>query len=170
MKKTLQILIILTFGLNLSAQDVKINMEIEVESTEIKIIEPDLIYYAYSSFDNKQTDSLIVTIGTVGTSVTAIKIDLTDKPKVYITLWSDYAEFNGKETLDVELESYDLELNATEFKKGDRIMGRIKGKSKTISNSIGNYQIKFNGEFNHTIGKLMIKKKAEENYRIIDNE
>jgi len=170
LKKTLQILIILTFGLNLSAQNVKINTEIKVDSTEVKIIESDFIYYAYSTFDNNETDSLIVTIGNVGTSVTAIKVDLTDGPKVYLTLWSDYAEFKGKETLNVELESYDLELNATEFKKGDRIMGRIKGKSKPISNSIGEYQIEFNGEFSHTIGKLMIKKKAEENYRIIDNE
>ncbi|MBZ9651831.1 hypothetical protein [Psychroflexus montanilacus] len=170
MKKTLQILILLNFGLNLSAQNIKINSDFKVDSTEIKIIKSDFDYYAYSTFDNKKTDSLIVTIGNVGTSVTAIKIDLTEKPKVYITLWSDYAEFNGKETLDVELESYDLELNATQFKKGDRIMGRIKGKSKPILNSFGDYQIEFDGEFKHIIGKLMVKKKPGENYRIIDNE
>ncbi|WP_278006747.1 hypothetical protein [Winogradskyella marincola] len=63
-----------------------------------------------------------------------------------------------------------MELNATEFKKGDQIMGRIKGKSKPISNSLGEYQIEFDGEFKHIIGKLMIKKKAKQNYRIIDNE
>ncbi|MDG4717327.1 hypothetical protein P7122_15670 [Winogradskyella sp. YYF002] len=49
-------------------------------------------------------------------------------------------------------------------------MGRIKGKSKPISNSLGEYQIEFDGEFKHIIGKLMIKKKAKQNYRIIDNE
>lgn len=170
MKKTLQILILLTFGLNLSAQNIKINSEIKVDSTEIKISKSDFDYYAYSSFDNKKTDSLIVTVGTVGTSVTAIKIELTENPKVYITLWSDYAEFDGKETIDIELEAYDLELNATEFKKGDQIMGRIKGKSKPISNSLGEYEIEFDGEFKHIIGKLMIKKKDKQNYRIIDNE
>ena len=70
--------------------------------------------------------------------------------------------------MKVEFEFYDLELNATEFKKGDRIMGKLKGKSKVIPNNSDGYQIEFEGEFNHIIGKLMIKKKAKQKYRIID--
>ncbi|WP_055437655.1 hypothetical protein [Lacinutrix algicola] len=172
MRKTLQILILLTFGLNLSAQEVVIESEIKIDSTELKITQSDFEFYAYSTFDNRKTDSLIVTIGNIGTSITAIKIDLTEhkKPKVKLTLWSDYGEYDGKNTLDVELEFYELEINATEFKKGDRIMGRVKGKSKMISNNSGGYQIEFDGEFSHIIGKLMIKKKAEQSFRIIDNE
>ncbi|PQV44318.1 hypothetical protein CLV33_1261 [Jejuia pallidilutea] len=172
MRKTLQILIILSFGLNLSAQEVVIKSEIKIDSTELKITQSDYEYYAYSTLDNRKTDSLIVTIGNVGTSVTAIKIDLTktERPKVGLTLWSDYGEYDGKNTLNVELEFYELELNATEFKKGDRIMGRVKGKSRIIPNNSGGYQIEFDGEFNHIIGKLMIKKKAEHSFRIIDNE
>ena len=172
MRKTLQILILLTFGLNLSAQEVVIKSEIKIDSTELKIIKSDYEYYAYSTLDNRKTDSLIVTIGNVGTSVTAIKIDLTEteKPKIRLTLWSDYGEYDGKNTLNVELEFYELELNTTEFNKGDRIMGRVKGKSKIIPNNSGGFQIEFEGEFNHIIGKLMIKKKAEHSFRIIDNE
>jgi len=170
LRKTLQILILLTFGLNLSAQNVIIKSEIKVDSTDLKITQSDFEYYVYSSFDNKKTDSLIVTIANVGTGVTAIKIDLTEKPKAYITLWSDYSEYEGENTLNIEFEYYDLEINATKFKKGERIMGRIKGKSKIISNNSGGYQIEFDGEFSHVIGKLMIKKKAEQNYRIIDNK
>ena len=170
MKKIIQILILLTFGLNLSAQNVKINSDIKIDSTELKINTSNYEYYAYSTFDNKKPDSLIVTIGNVGTSITAIKIDLTEKPKVELTLWSDYGEYDGKNTLDVELEYYELEINATKFKKGDKIMGRIKGKSKPIKNSLGEYQIEFNGFFSHIIGKLMIKNKDGQNYRIVDNE
>jgi hypothetical protein len=169
LRKTIHILIILTFGLNLSAQEVIINSEIKIDSTELKITQSDFEYFAFSTLDNRKTDSLIVTIGNVGTSVTAIKIDLTEKekPKVKLTLWSDYGEYDGKNTLEVELEYYELELNSTEFKKGDRIMGRVKGKSKLIPNNSDGYQIEFEGEFNHIIGKLMIKKKAEHNFRII---
>lgn len=170
MRKTLHILILLNFGLSLSAQNIKIDSGIKVDSTELKISKPNFEYIAYSTFDNRITDSLVVSIGTVGTSVTVIQIDLTEKPKVYISLWSDYAEYNGKNTLEVELKFYNLELNATEFKNGDRIMGRIKGKSKPITNSLGEYQIEINGEFSHIIGKLMMKKKAHQKYRIIDNE
>ena len=168
MKKTLQILILLAFGLNLSAQNVKINSELKIESTELKITESDFDYFAYSSHDSKKTDSLIVYISTIGTSSTAIKIDLTDKPKAFISLYSDVPEYDGKRTLDIEFEYYDLELNATDFKIGDRIMGRIKGKSKPTKNR--EYQIEFDGEFSHIVGKLMIKKKADSNYKIIENE
>lgn len=168
LKKALQILILLTFGLNLSAQNVKINSELKIESTELKITESDLDYFAYSSYDSKKTDSLIVYISTIGTSSTAIKIDLIDKPKVFVSLYSDVPEYDGKHILEIEFEYYDLELNATDFKIGDRIMGRIKGKSKPVLNR--EYQIKFEGEFSHIIGKLMIKKNTEQNYQIFENE
>ena len=169
LKKILHISILMLFGLNLSAQNVTINPNIKFDTSELVITERDYEYYAYSTFDNRKNDSLVITIGNVGTSVTGIKINLTNKPKVELTLWSDYGEYDGKNTLDVELEFYDLHLNGTEFKKGDKIMGRINGKSKPIKSSLGDYQIEFDGYFSHIIGKLMIKKRAENNYRIIDN-
>ena len=159
----------LLVGLNLSAQNVVVKSNLKVDSTAIKITKSDSDYYVYSSFDNKKTDSLIVTIGTIGTNVTALKIDLTEKPKAYLSLWSDYPEYNGKNTLDLEFEFYTLELNKTKFEKGDLIMGRIKGKSKVITYNSHSYQIEFEGEFNHQIGSLIIKKTAEQKYRIISN-
>ncbi|WP_166967304.1 hypothetical protein [Yeosuana marina] len=170
MKKTLQILILLIFGLNLSAQNVKINSKIQVDSTELDITQSDFKFYGYSTFDNKKTDSLIVSISSIGTSSTAIRIDLTKKPRAFITLSSDVPEYDGKHILDIEFEFYDLELNATEFKIGDRIMGKIKGKSKIIPNNSDGYQIEFKGEFSHIIGKLIMKNTAEQSYRIIQNE
>jgi len=170
LKKALQILIILTFGLNVSAQDVKIDPEIKVDSTMLKISQSDFEYFAYSSYDNKKTDSLIVSISTVGTSTTAIEIELLKNPKIYISLFSDYMQYKGKHIMNVDFESYELELNSTEFQLGDKIMGRIKGISKPIKNRNGEYQIKFEGEFMHIIGKLMIKKKADQSYRIFENE
>ncbi|WP_299242420.1 hypothetical protein [uncultured Aquimarina sp.] len=169
MKQIIGILTLLIFSFSLSAQNVKINSKLKVDSTILKIKQLNSNYNVYSTFDNKNTDSLIVTIGTIGTSVTAIKIDLTEKPKAYIILWSDYAEYNGKDTLRVELEYFDLELNASKFDKDARIMGRISGKTNLISNSSEDYQIEFNGEFNHIIGKLMMKKKVNDKYIIIDN-
>ncbi|UKM65358.2 hypothetical protein GSB9_01924 [Flavobacteriaceae bacterium GSB9] len=169
MKKTLQIIMLLTFGLNLSAQNVKIDSKIKVDSTELKISERNSIYYAYCSLDNKKSDSLIVTIGTIGTSTTSIRIDLTDKPRAYILLYSDENEFDGKNILEVEFEKYDLELNSAEFKNGERIMGRIKGKSKIIPNKSGGYQIDIAGEFSHIIGKLLMKRMAESDFLILDD-
>ena len=148
----------------------KINSELKIDSTELKISQSDFYYFAYSSLDNKKTDSLVVSISTVGTSSTAIKIDLTNKPKASISLYSDIPEYDEKHVLDIEFEYYDLELNATNFKISNRIMGRIKGKSKPIKNSSGHYQIEVDGEFSHIIGKLMIKKKADQNYRVFENE
>lgn len=157
------------FGLNLSAQNIKIDSKIKVDSTQLKISERNSIYYAYCSLDNKKSDSLVVTIGTIGTSTTSIRIDLTGKPKVFILLYSDYEEFDGKNTLEIEFEKYDLELNATAFKKGERIMGRIKGKSKIIINKSGKHQMNIEGEFSHIIGKLFIKTVAESNFLILDD-
>ncbi|WP_378173247.1 hypothetical protein [Aquimarina sp. SS2-1] len=135
----------------------------------MKITQSDFDYYSYTSYDNKKTDSLIVTIASVGTSVTALQIDLTNKPIAYITLWSDYKEFDGKDTKRIEFEKYELELNATEFNKNQRIYGRFNGLSRPIKNGNETYQIGFSGEFSHIIGMLLLKKKAGDKYLITDN-
>ena len=161
--------IILVLGLSLSAQNVTIDPNIKVDSTVLKISDFNYDYTAYSSVDNKKTDSLIVSISSVGHSTISVIIDLSKKPKVYVSLFSDYKEYDGKHILDIDAESYTLELNSTKFNIGDKIMARIKGRSKPVNRGKGEYQIKFEGEFRHIIGKFMIKKKAGQPYRIIDN-
>ena len=141
----------------------------KIDSTKMKIAQSDFSYHSYTSYDTKKTDSLIVTIASVGTSITALRIDLTNEPIAYITLWYDYKEFDGKDTKRIEFENYELELNTTDFKKNDRIYGRFKGISKPIKNSVGTYQIEFSGEFSHIIGMLMLKKKAEDEYIIMED-
>ena len=83
---------------------------------------------------------------------------------------SDYKEFEGKDTKRVDFESYELELNDTEFKKNDTIYGRFKGVSKPIKNSLGTYRIAFSGEFRHVIGVLMFKRKETDKYRIMEDD
>ncbi|WP_299683364.1 hypothetical protein [uncultured Dokdonia sp.] len=169
MKKILQLLILVTFSFNVLSQNIIIEPDIKIDSTTLKINKLGYEYYAYNSYDNKKIDSLTIVIGTIGTSVTALKINLTEPPEVYITLWSDYPEYDDKNALDVKLEYYDLTLNDTTFNKDDRVMGRIKGKSEPIKNNLGEYQLEFDGEFSHIVGKLLIKRKANQKYRILDN-
>lgn len=169
MRKTLQILILLAFGLTISAQNVKLNSDLNFESTDVKISEYDSVYSAFSSFDNGNSDSLTVTISNIGKGGVMINIILSDKPNVELIEWSDYNQFDGKSTREIGLENYTLELNDTVLRKGERIMGRIKGKSKMITSSLGDYQVQFDGTFSHIIGKLMKKKTADEKYRIIEN-
>lgn len=160
--------LVLTF--QLSAQNVVIDSELQVESTELKINERGFTYGAFSTYDNKQPDSLQVSISKISTSSISIQINLINEPKVSIGLYSDYEEYNGKNTLDVDLEWYELVLNATKFKLGDRIIGTVRGVSKPIKNSSGDYQIGFEGSFNHIVGKLMLKRNANEQAEIIDHE
>ena len=156
------------FGLNISAQNLIINADIKFDSTEIKITRPNFTQFAYSSLDRNKKDSLIVSFGTIGTSLTSININLKNKPKAHIILWSDYPEYNGKNYLRVEFEIFNLEINNLNLKKGDRFMGKIKGKSKMITNNNKRYQIEIDGFFNHIIGKQMIKKNQGDKYEIID--
>ncbi|RMB56198.1 hypothetical protein EAX61_15635 [Dokdonia sinensis] len=169
MKKVTYTFFLIAFGFRISAQNWKINPDIQVDSTIIKIKKSNFEYFAYSSYDNGKSDSLVVVIGSVGTSVTAFGINLQEKPEAYITLYSDYPEYNGKNILNVEFEFYDLEINSSKFEKGDQIMGRISGKSKPIINDSKESYIEIEGEFNHRIGKIMIKREAKEKYRIIDD-
>ena len=162
-------MILLTIGLNLSAQNVNLDSNLSFESTDIKIVENDSEYHAYSSYDNNKTDSLTVSVGNVGVGGVIIRINLIDEPTIELYRWSDYNQFDGKNTIKVDLDYYELDLNSTEFESGERIMGRMTGKSKPIKNSLGTYQIEFDGFFSHILGKLMKKKRADENYRIIDN-
>ena len=95
MKSLFQIFIALVFVLKLPAQSVNIDPTIKVDSTAIKITALDTEYFAYSSGDNKKLDALIVSLSSVGTSTTAIEIDLTDKPHVYISLFSLHWHLNA---------------------------------------------------------------------------
>ena len=160
---------------SMSSQNIKVLPDLKVDSTKIKITEMgsngnNSIYYAYTSFDTERKDSLIVTISTMGTSLTTLRIDFTHEPTAYITLWSDYNEFDGKDTKRVEFEVYLLEINTTTLNKGDWVYGRFRGVSKPIKNSIGTYRIEFLGEFSHQIGTIRLKKKEEESYRIITED
>ena len=170
LKKTFYIAIIfLNCGIFLQAQTVEIDADLNIYETKIKQTIADNSHYNYTSYDNKKADSLIVTLASIGTSVTALVIDLTNEPIVYVDLWSDYEEYNGSNSLRIEFENYTLKLNSTEFKKGERILGVFKGKTKPIENSNGFYQIEFDGVFNHIVGKLMIKKRAEDEYIITEH-
>ena len=157
MKRLFQILIALFFALNLSAQNIKIDPKIKVDSTVVQINESDIQYFAYSSHDNKKSDSLIVSISTMGTSTASIIINLTKNPHVSISLFSDYKEYDGQHIKNIDAETYELELNAVQYKLGDRIMGRVKGISKPISSSSGDYRIEFQGEFSVKGRKAQVK-------------
>jgi hypothetical protein len=169
LKKALHIGVFLIFGLNASAQTVTINPAIQIDSTLLKISEAQTNYFVYSSFDNQKPDSLAVSLSTVGTSTKAIRIDFTEKPNVSLVLSSDYKEFDGNYTLTIPLESYELELNTDDFNTGDILMGRIKGISQPIKKRKGTFKIKFEGVFRHIIGKILLKKKAAQKYKILDH-
>jgi len=171
LKKTFHITsLFLVLVINTYSQTIKISPELKIDSTEMKITESNFSYHSYTSYDNKKVDSLIITIASVGTSVTALIIDLINEPYPYISLYSDYKEFNGKHIKKIEFEKYKLELNSIKFKKNDSIYGRFKGISKPIKNNTETSQIEFSGKFSHITGKLMLKKKAKDKYLIIEED
>ncbi|WP_186987765.1 hypothetical protein [Constantimarinum furrinae] len=156
-------------GINTFSQEVKVDSTLRFDSTNIVIKDFDSTYRAYTSFDNQKSDSLIVTIGNHGLSGVLVKLNFNEYPKLELFLWSDTNEFSGKNTMKIAIDEYSLEINSTKFQRGDTIMGRIKGKSEIISNSFGNYQIEFQGQFRHIVGKILKKREADQNYIIIDN-
>ncbi len=172
MKKKLNLILILWIvGLTAYSQTIKINPEIQIDSTIIKATQYGYDDYYFSSFDNKKIDSLNVSFASIGTSVSSINIDFTNEPKVTVFLYSDTPDFDGKHTKNVELECYTLEINAIEFKFGDRIYGRIIGVTESISNDPEYFEkskIHFNGEFSHIVGKFILKKRPEDEYKIMD--
>ena len=170
MKETLYIALILLFcGINLQAQIVKINPNLKIEETNLTYIINGWNYKMYSSYDNKKTDSLIVKLAKISTSTLTVEIDFSkSKPIVYVVLGSDYAEYDGSYTKQVEFESYDLELNSDNFVKDDIIMGYFRGKTMPITVENRTYDIEFQGVFRHIIGKFMIKNNADSEYFIMD--
>lgn len=159
----------MVFTSNLIGQNLKIDSDLKVYSTYLIFEKRNEIRNGFSSFDNKKNDSLSVSFGTVGVTVISLKIDfLAGNIKPKLVLWSDAPDFNGSHTLEVELISYDLTLNKTDFESGDIFMGEIVAESNSITDFIGDYQIKIKGHFKHIIGKTMIKRKAEHNYYIKD--
>ncbi len=170
MKKLIYIFTVLIFGLTSLAQKLTIDSNIFIESTDIEITENNLNYRAFTSFDNEKNDSLEVYIGNIGNGGIFIQIKLMDKPKVEFFVWSDYNQYDGESSKKIDLEFYELELNGLKFENGERVMGKIKGKTKTISNSLGNYQIEFEGQISHIVGKFMKKRNPEDEYQITDNK
>ncbi len=147
-------------------QNLIINSDLTVDSTNLTFEKRNQIKNGFSSFDNKKPDSLTVSFGTIGTTVSALEIHFIDNIKPKLVLWSDAPDFNGSNTLEVELDSYNLTLNKTDFEIGDIIMGEITAESDVIADLIGDYRIKIKGHFKHIIGKTMIKREAEHNYYI----
>ncbi len=157
MKKILPILVFLSFGMNLSSQNTKINNKIKIDSTVLKLSLNGQVDYIYSTYDNKNTDSLVFSIGEISKEgIPNVRIDFSKIPKVYINIRSDYPQYDGNYDLKIEFEHYYLEINSVDLKNGDILMGRLKGKSEKLPTKLGGYQINIDGEFKHIIGKSIL--------------
>lgn len=153
------------------AQNITVNPDLKIDSTDIKITSglDNNSFHAYSSYDLRRNDSLSVMISTIGVTVEGFRIIIGKEVNVEIILYSDAPEYSGSHTKDIEFESFELEVNTLGPKEGERFMGKFVGESVLIPFKDESYRMTFSGEFSHIIGTLMVKRRANEEYRILDD-
>lgn len=171
MKKTLIILILLTFcGISSYSQSFKVDSELKVDTTFVTAIQYRYINYMFMTSDNKKPDSLGIYLYSMESGI-GVNIDMTDEPKLGVSLFSDAPQYDGKHFKKVEFESYELTLNTTEFNLGDKIYGYFKGISKPTTDNpefIKDSKIIFEGYFMHIVGKIILKERENDPYDIVD--
>jgi hypothetical protein len=143
------------------SQNVDIDPDFKTDSTYInfttfrpeKKVGPKKDTYSGNySLDNKNLDSLVVSIGAVGTTSYWIKIKIgKNKIEPSFLVVTDYDAYDGKNYYELPINNYKLLINAVNLKKGDNLYLRISGET----NNFYEDKITFDAEVHHIVGKKM---------------
>lgn len=106
-------------------------------------------------FDIIKNDTVTVVLGKGGMDAYIFKLQITDNLITSkISKWTDYPMYDGKHSMELEIKSYDIEINKTSFAKGDTIKGKFKvvtEPNKYVAEST------LIGEIHHIIGGNLYK-------------
>ena len=154
------ITLLLLFSCVTSGQTIIIDESIKIDSTRIEFKSNHISYdyIAYSTIDNKKSDSLSVNVYSIGLGSLGLIIKFIDNIDLSLSYYSDVNEFDGKHTLDIELENYELTINKGKLELGDTLMGIVSGETKEFEFMGKTCKFYFEGYFHHIIGKVLTKR------------
>jgi len=168
--KTIKILIsfFLLFNCVANGQKIILDENIRVDSTKVEFKSTYHKYIAYTTIDNKKTDSLKVFVQSLGLSGYTLNMNFIKPMTLEIVIYSDINEFDGKHHLRVEIEKYELVINKDKFELGETLMGIISGETKEFLIGSSKHKIYFKGHFHHIIGKVLRKRYEGDKYDSFD--
>jgi hypothetical protein len=169
MNKFFLIILLLTAINKDNQHEIVIDSSLKTSSThliiKIKNKEREILKSSTNSF---KSDTLLVTFSNVGKEGTAFQIKISDKIEPKLFLWSDYGQYEGKSSVEIELDEYSLILNKDKLKLGDTLTGKIHCKSLPSKFIPNDGFIELEGDLFGIIGKLIIVRKNN-SVSIIDN-
>jgi len=163
-KKTL-IISIFSFIVN-QENKIIIDSNFKTTETQISVFSDNSKQEVLKSNIAKNLNVYFTNAGFGGAS---LNLSFNDKIEPKLSLWSDYNEFDDKDTVEIELESYKITINKNRFNIGDTIMGTIESFSKKSKFIKNNGSLKLKGDFFGIIGKTILYKKNGQKF-IYDNK
>lgn len=156
------------FSCATSGQTIIINENMEVDSTKIDFKSDYGDFTAYTTLDNKKEDSLKVHIESIGLIGYVLNINFVEPMTVEFVIYSDANEFDGKHFMKVRLKNYLLVINKDKLTLGDKLMGTVSGKTEEFTVGNSTYEISFDGNFHHIIGRILRKRYEGDAYDSYD--